>query len=62
MSLIQAAFASPTPQSSAILPPRLKGVGELSVENREKASPILSQLFEKRRYVKTKPSLFPSCF
>jgi hypothetical protein len=62
MSLIQAAFTRPTPQSSAILPPHLKGVGEISVENREKAGPIVSQLFEKRRYVITNPSLFSSCF
>jgi hypothetical protein len=62
MSLIQAAFISPTPQISAILPPHLKGVGEISVENREMASPIVSQPFEKRRYVKTNPFLFPSCF
>jgi len=62
MSLIQAAFTSPTPQSSAILPPRLKRVGEISVENRENASPIFSQPFEKRRYVKQVPLFFQVAF
>jgi hypothetical protein len=62
MSLIQAAFTSPTPESSVNLPPHLKGVQEISVESHEKASPIVSQSFKKRRYVKTNPSPFPRFF
>jgi hypothetical protein len=62
MSLLQATLTSPTPQSSAILPPRLKRAGEISVEKREKASPVVSQSFEKSRYVKTNPSFFLDVF
>jgi hypothetical protein len=62
ISFIQAAFTSVTPQSSVMLPTRPKGGGEISAEDLEEASPVVSQPFKRRRNVKTNPSIFKEAF
>jgi hypothetical protein len=62
VSLPQAALTRSTRQSSVILPPQPKGSDEISAEDLEEASPILSQPFKRRRTGKTNPSLFQDAF
>ena len=56
-SVIQV-ISSSTSQSSVILPSQVKGGDEISFEGLEKASPVVTQPFKKRRNVKTSPSVF----
>lgn len=54
---MQAMFTAAA-QSSVMLPTQPKVGGEISVEDLEEASPIISQPFKRRRNVKTNPSVF----
>jgi len=56
-SVIQVTNIS-TSQRSVILPSQAKVGDEISFEGPEKASPVVSQPFKKRRNVKTNPSVF----
>jgi hypothetical protein len=49
---------SSTSQSSVILPSQGKGGDEISFEDIEEASRVVSQPFKRRRNVKTNPSVF----
>jgi len=53
---------SPTSQSTVILPSQGKGGDEISFEDTEEASPVVSQPFKRRRNVKTNPSVFETVF
>ena len=59
---MQAAFTRSSPQRSVILPPEQKGGDEISVEDREEASLIVSQPFRRRRNAKTNPYVFKDAF
>jgi len=57
LSVIQVINSS-TSLSSVILPSQGKEGDEISVEDTEEASPVVSQPFKRRRNVKTNPSVF----
>jgi hypothetical protein len=59
---MQAAFTSLTPQSSLILPPHPKGIGEISVEDLQDASTAVAEPFKGRKNVETRPSLYQDAF
>jgi hypothetical protein len=56
-SVIQVTSSS-TSQSSVILPSQAKGGDEVPFEGPEEASPVVSLPFNRRRNVKTNPSIF----
>ena len=60
-SVIQVTNSS-TSQTSVILPSQAKGGDEISFEDPEEASPVVSQPFKRRRNVKTNPSVFEAVF
>jgi len=49
---------SSTSQSSVTLPSPGKGGDEIASEGTEEASPVVSQLFKRRRNIKINPSVF----
>jgi len=61
LSVIQVINSS-TSLSSVILPSQGKEGDEISVEDTEEASPVVSQPFKRRRNVKTNPSVFETVF